>query len=1186
MYLKSIEIHGFKSFANKILFEFHNGITGIVGPNGSGKSNVADAVRWVLGEQRIKQLRGASMQDVIFSGTELRKPLGYAYVAITLDNSDHQLSIDYDEVTVARRLYRSGESEYLINGTPCRLKDVNELFYDTGIGKEGYSIIGQGQIDKVLSGRPEERRELFDEAAGIVKFKRRKEASVKKLEAEQQNLLRVTDILSELEKQVEPLEKQAEKARVYLKYKEELKALDVNVFLMESEKTRAQLKDTDEKYGIAAGDLKETSQKYEGIKDEYDRIAAKIEELEKSMEEDRAKLTDTSVMRGKLEGEIAVLQEKIRSIHSNEAHLQNRRETLTGEITARNLDREKLLSERAGIDARLFELSSKRDRAAADLKGVQEHIAELNASIEAGKNAIISNLNERAQIKTRIGRQDTMLEQAQIRRAELNSRLLRAKSDEVQQEENLKELQDIFSAVSSEIDGLNNAQALKEEEISDIREKMAQKDKELRDRQVLYHQDKSKLEAVSNLTERYEGYGGSIRRVMEQKEKNPGIIGVVADIVKVEKKYETAIETALGGSIQNIVTDNEETAKRMIGFLKQTKAGRATFLPLNSIKNAQEFRQKDALKEPGVLGLAHTLVHTDEAYSDVARSLLGRIVVVDQVDNATRLARKYGYSLRIVTLEGESLSPGGSISGGAFKNSSSLLGRRREMDELEQKVKKHLEAIDLLLNEIEEIKKSRNAMRMELEEIKRTLQEAFIRQNTARLNVQAAQEKRSQTEAGYTGLKKEEGEIEEQVHQLKQEKVDTQKELTASEIFEKETEDKIEELTSLLNEKRREESAQTAALNEKELEVEKIRQQSGFYQTNEERLTGEIERYEKELEEVVQSLTDGVEEAARKEDNIKELQRTIEASRMAQSDAQEKLSSDVKRREELAGKQKNFFAEREELSARMNALDKEVYRLNAQKEKLEESMENQIDYMWNEYEITLRDAVLLRNETMTDLAVMKKQTAEVKDAIRGLGDVNVNAIEDYKSLMERYTFLKTQHDDLVEAEKTLERIIVELDEAMRRQFKEKFSEIGREFDKVFKELFGGGKGTLELMEDEDILEAGIRIIAQPPGKKLQNMMQLSGGEKALTAISLLFAIQNLKPSPFCLLDEIEAALDDSNVGRYAKYLHKLTAHTQFIVITHRRRTMEAADRLYGITMQEKGVSTLVSVNLIDKDLTD
>lgn len=1186
MYLKSIEVYGFKSFANKILFEFHNGITGIVGPNGSGKSNVADAVRWVLGEQRIRQLRGASMQDVIFSGTELRKPLGYAYVAITLDNSDHELAIDYDEVTVARRLYRSGESEYLINGTSCRLKDVNELFYDTGIGKEGYSIIGQGQIDKILSGRPEERRELFDEAAGIVKFKRRKEASVKKLETEQQNLVRVTDILSELEKQVEPLEKQAEKARVYLRYKEELKTLDVNVFLAESEKIRAQLRDAEEKYLIAAGDLKETSEKYGGIKEEYDRIAARIEELERSMEEERAKLTDTSVMRGKLEGEIAVLQEKIRSIRGNEAHLISRKETLSGEIAARNCDKEKLLSERTGIDERLLELSLERDSAAGKLHAVQKQITDLNASIEAEKNAIISNLNERAQIKTRIGRQETMLEQAQIRRAELNSRLLRAKSDEVLQEENLKELREIFAAVSGEIEALNGAQASKEEAISAIREQMAQKDQELRDRQVLYHQDKSKLDAVSNLTERYEGYGSAIRRVMEQKEKNPGIIGVVADIIKVEKKYETAIETALGGSIQNIVTDDEETAKRMIGFLKQTKAGRATFLPLNSIKNAEEFKQKDALKEPGVLGLAHTLVHTDRAYADVARSLLGRIVVVDQVDNATRLARKYGYSLRIVTLEGESLSPGGSISGGAFKNSSNLLGRRREMEELEQKVKGHLEAIDLLLNEIEETKKSRNAMRMESEEIKSKLQEAFIRQNTARLNVQAAQEKRSQTQDGYTDLKKEEGEIENQVRQLKQEKADTQKELEQSEVFEKETEEKIGALTKELSAKRQEESVQTAVLNEKELEVEKIRQQLGFYRTNEERLKSEIGRYEKELAEVAQSLKDGAAEAVLKERNIRELQATIEASQTAQSDAQEKLSADTKRREELAGKQKNFFAEREALSARMSALDKEVYRLNAQKEKLEEAMESQINYMWNEYEITLRDAVLLRNEAMTDLAAMKKQTTEVKDAIRRLGDVNVNAIEDYKNLMERYTFLKTQHDDLVEAEKTLERIILELDEAMRRQFKEKFGEIGREFDKVFKELFGGGKGTLELMEDEDILEAGIRIIAQPPGKKLQNMMQLSGGEKALTAISLLFAIQNLKPSPFCLLDEIEAALDDSNVGRYAKYLHKLTAHTQFIVITHRRGTMEAADRLYGITMQEKGVSTLVSVNLIDKDLTD
>ena len=1185
MYLKSIEVHGFKSFANKILFQFHNGITGIVGPNGSGKSNVADAVRWVLGEQRIKQLRGATMQDVIFSGTELRKPLGYAYVAITLDNSDHQLAIDYDEVTVARRLYRSGESEYLINGTPCRLKDVNELFYDTGIGKEGYSIIGQGQIDKILSGRPEERRELFDEAAGIVKFKRRKDASVKKLESEQQNLVRVNDILSELEKQVEPLGKQAEKARVYLKHRETLKALDVNVFLLESERTRTQLSDTEEKYRIADGDLKDTTTRYEGIKEEYDRIAAQIEALERQMEQARAQLTDTSVLRGKLEGEIAVLQEKIRSIRGNEAHLQSRKETLRKEIDARIADKEKLLQQRNEIQKRLEKLQEERNSAAAELEKIQSRVAGLNQSIEDAKNAIIDALNDRAAIKTKMGRQDTMLEQAQIRRAELNSRLLRVKSDEVQQEESIKSLEEAFNTVTQEIASRKETQTVMEAKLNEFRETIAKMDQALRDAQVQYHQDKTRLEAVSNLTERYEGYGGSIRRVMEQKDKNPGIIGVVADIIKVEKKYETAIETALGGSIQNIVTDNEETAKGMISFLKQTKSGRATFLPLNSIKNAQEFRQKEALKEPGVLVLAHTLVHTDEKYSDVAKSLLGRIVVVDHVDHATQLARKFHYSLRIVTLEGESLSPGGSISGGAFKNSSNLLGRRREMEELEWKVKEHAKAVDELLVSIEDLKKDRNECRTELEKSRAELQNAFIRQNTARLNIEAAQEKKDQTKAGVEDLKKEEIEIETQVLQIRKEKEETKQELERSEALEGEKNEQIEGFIKELEEARRQEAAQTAVLNEKELDVEKIRQQFGFYQANEDRIAGEIARYEGELEEVKKSLTDGVADAAGKEESIKKLQETIESSKTTQSDTQDKLNADSKKREELTERQKGFFTEREELSARMSALDKEVYRLNAQKEKLEESMENQVNYMWNEYELTLRDAAQLRDETMNDLAEMKKQTQTVKEAIRRLGDVNVNAIEDYKNLMERYTFLKAQHDDLVEAEKTLERIIVELDEAMRRQFKEKFAEISREFDKVFKELFGGGKGTLELMEDEDILEAGIRIIAQPPGKKLQNMMQLSGGEKALTAIALLFAIQNLKPSPFCLLDEIEAALDDSNVGRFAHYLHKLTAHTLFIVMTHRRGSMEAADRLYGITMQEKGVSTLVSVNLIDKDLT-
>ena len=1186
MYLKSIEIHGFKSFANKIVFQFHNGITGIVGPNGSGKSNVADAVRWVLGEQRIKQLRGASMQDVIFSGTELRKPLGYAYVAITLDNSDHQLAIDYNEVTVARRIYRSGESEYLLNGTPCRLKDVNELFYDTGIGKEGYSIIGQGQIDKILSGKPEERRELFDEAAGIVKFKRRKLAAQKKLEDEQQNLVRVNDILSELEKQIGPLEKQSETAKIYLKKKEELKTLDVNMFLLENQRLQEQLKGAQEKYDIASEDLENTSKQYENIKEEYEKIEGQITLLDETIEKNRSALTDTSMLRGKLEGEINVLKEQIHSARNNEEHLKQRREAVLNEIAAKNQDKEGILSDKGQIDEQVTEIEKKRDEAKAALTAVQSCIEELNNQIEGGKNAIIEALNARATIKSKLGRYDTMTEQVNIRKAELTSRILRMKSDEAQQEETLKALNDEFEKINEEIRTLNDAVESKEEKLTLLRETLADKDKKLRDTQVSYHQEKSRLEALSNLTERYEGYGGSVKKVMERKEQEKGIVGVVADIIKVDKKYETAIETALGGNIQNIVTDDEETAKRMIGYLKQTKAGRATFLPLTSITHPQEFKNPESLKEKGVLGMADELVHVDEKYRNVAKAMLGRIVVVDQVDNAVRIARKFDYGIRMVTLEGELLVPGGAISGGAFKNNSNLLGRRREMEEMEARVKKYLKEVDTLLQEIEDTKAERNKLRLSLEEDKASLQKKFIEQNTARLNVIKAKERKEEASESSLELKNEEREIESQIQEIRLSKEEISRELQDSETLEKQTEGKIKECQVLLDEKRSEESENLAGVNALEVEVEKMLQQQGFHQQNVDRINAELERSKSELSEIEEGLLGNTGDIEQKENNIRQIEETIQASHTSQSDTEKQLQEDITKKEELSAKQKNFFKDREALSEKMAGLDKEVYRLNAQREKMQDMTESQINYMWDEYEITLSDAAGMRNEELNDLPAMKRDISTLKDQIKKLGDVNVNAIEDYKNLMERYSFLKTQHDDLIEAEKTLEGIITELDTAMRKQFHEKFGEISREFDKVFKEMFGGGKGTLELMEDEDILEAGIRIIAQPPGKKLQNMMQLSGGEKALTAIALLFAIQNLKPSPFCLLDEIEAALDESNVSRFAKYLHKLTRHTQFIVITHRRGTMEQVDRLYGITMQEKGVSTLVSVNLIDKELDD
>lgn len=1186
MYLKSIEVHGFKSFANKINFQFHNGITGIVGPNGSGKSNVADAVRWVLGEQRIKQLRGASMQDVIFSGTELRKPLSYAYVAITLDNADHQLAIDYDEVTVSRRIYRSGESEYMINGTLCRLKDVNELFYDTGIGKEGYSIIGQGQIDKILSGKPEERRELFDEAAGIVKFKRRKNTAQKKLEDEKQNLVRVKDILSELEKQVGPLERQSEKAKVYLKKKEELKTLDVNVFLMENQRVKEQLQQAEEKYGIASQDLEQTSGQYENIKAEYEQIQEALESLEKSIEEARSNLADTSVMRGKLEGEINVLREQINSARSNEGHLQNRLESVQKEVDAKEADKAGILTEKKEIDDEVARIVAARDEARQLLEAVQSKIEELNSHIETGKNTIIQTLNDRATIKSKIGRYDTMMEQINIRKAELNSRLLRAKSDEEEQEGIIGNLESQFEAVNTEIIALNEKQQVLEERNSAIRDELSEKDQKLRDTQVLYHQRKSKLEALSNLTERYEGYGGSVKRVMEKKEQEKGIIGVVADIIKVDPKYETAIETALGGNIQNIVTDNEETAKKMITYLKKNKGGRATFLPLTSITRPQEFKNEEALKEKGVIGMADRLVHTDQKYSSVAKAMLGRIMVVDHVDNAVKIARKYNYGIRMVTLEGELLVPGGAISGGTFKNSSNLLGRRREMEELGISVKETLAEIDGILEHIEQIKEERARVRMDLEEVKSTLQDKFLEQNTARMNVMQAQQRKKETKEGCNALRSEEKEIESQIQEITGCKESILQELQISEEVEKKAEQQVRQFQTELESKREEESERTARVSEWDMEVEKMLQKQEFHQLNVDRIDGEILRYTKELTEIREGMEAAKTGIAEKENNILEIEKTILNSHSVQGDTQQKLNDEIARREELSTRQKNFFQTREELAERMSALDKEVYRLNVQKEKLEDSISSYINYMWDEYEITLSDAALLRDEDMTDLTAMKRDIAAIKDAIKKLGDVNVNAIEDYKNLMERYEFLKTQHDDLVTAEQTLLGIIEELDRAMRSQFTEKFREICAEFDKVFKELFGGGKGTLELMEEEDILEAGIRIIAQPPGKKLQNMMQLSGGEKALTAIALLFAIQNLKPSPFCLLDEIEAALDESNVGRFAKYLNKLTKHTQFIVITHRRGTMEQADRLYGITMQEKGVSTLVSVNLIDKDLDD
>ena len=1184
MYLKSIEVHGFKSFANKIVFDFHNGITGIVGPNGSGKSNVADAVRWVLGEQRVKQLRGSNMQDVIFSGTETRKPQGYAFVAITLDNADKQLPVDYEEVTVARRLYRSGESEYLINGTVCRLKDVQEMFYDTGIGKEGYSIIGQGQIDKILSTKPEEARELFDEATGIVKYKKRKKNAEKKLEEEKQNLLRVNDILTELEKQLGPLKRQSETAKEYLKKRDTLKTYDVNLFLMEMERINQAQKDLEEKTKIVQNDFEDSKKAYENCKLEYEHIEKEIESLNEGIEEKKALLTENALQKKQFEGQIAVLKAQNSSALNNDKHLKNRKDAILNETAEKEEQKEEFLKEKYKLDMQLADMKGILAEAEESLESVQQRIFDLNHSIEYCKNEIIQLLNEKASTKGKIQRYDTMLEQVQIRRAEVSSKILSIKTEENDNETGLVEAKQVFEEVNTVIRGYNEQKNSIEQEIEGHVKALRELNHLLEVGQSAYHREASRLESLKNMTERYDGYGNSIRKVMEQKKNNQGIQGVVADLIKVEKNYEIAIETALGGSLQNIVTDNEQTAKSMIGYLKANKLGRATFLPLTTIKGNNIFNKENVLREKGVIGAAHTLVKTEDRFSVLAKYLLGRTLVVDHIDNAIVLQKKYDQSLRIVTLEGESLNPGGSMTGGAFKNNSNLLGRRREIEELELSVKQLSAEMEERKVQVEDTKAKRTACYGALDEVNANLSKEFVKQNTAKMQLNLYEQKKQEFEENLLKLGGELRELEAQIADITASRKDIAAELKGSDIKEKANEMSIARYQEELVEYQEKEVGCKEEVEELHLQNASFLQKKEFVQENIRRIEDELQRLKNEETNLDETMEHSASDTKAREEGIEKLQTQIESLSSVSEAADAEKSALIDKKEELLTKNKDFFEKREQLSGRINDLDKELYRLGTQKEKLEESGENFINYMWEEYELSHHEAMPLRDEQFGDRQELKRSISKIKDEIKQLGNVNINAIEDYKEVSERFEFMNKQRNDLVDAEQLLQNIISELDEGMKKQFTEMFSLIQVEFDKAFKALFGGGKGTLELIEPENILETGVRIISQPPGKKLQNMMQLSGGEKALTAIALLFAIQNLKPSPFCLLDEIEAALDDSNVGRFANYLHKLTKNTQFIVITHRRGTMAAADRLYGITMQEKGVSALVSVNLIEESL--
>lgn len=1187
MYLKSLEVHGFKSFANKLIFEFHDGITAIVGPNGSGKSNVADAVRWVLGEQSAKQLRGAKMEDVIFAGTQMRKPLGFAYVAITISNEDHKLNVPYEEVKIARRVYRSGESEYLLNGTACRLKDVQELLFDTGIGKEGYSIIGQGQIDKILSGKPEERRELFDEAAGIVKYKRRKASAQKNLEEERHNLERIEDILSEIEKQVGPLEKQAGKARQYLMLRDELRTQDVNMFLIEYDRIHDEVKAFEQKQEIAENDLKNANAEHEKSRAEYEKLQEELDKKIKSIETHKENLNTTRVLLNNCEADIRLLNEKIRGIRQSESHYKEAIDDYQLRIKKYDLEYSQYIQQREDNNEKIEQVSGLSLENKNNIEIHKNKISDIEKLIEDVQRQKLAGINAAADVKSEELKYKTLLEQNNIKRAELNKRILQNKTENSVLTENMTTHKRAYDAITEKINALDDVGMSMHNTLSEITKQNQNAQKEHSDIQQKFYMENSRLNSLKNMTERYEGFGQSIKRVMERKGDTPGIIGVVADIIRVKKEYEIAVETALGGSIQNIVTDNEHTAKKMIEYLKKNRYGRATFLPLTNIHKRAANNAVNIMSEKGVIGMASELVFAEEKYNELVKYLLGRFVVVDNIDNAIALAAKYHHTLRIVTTEGELLNPGGSMSGGAFKNNNNLLGRRRQISQLEEDVSKLKTELDKSLHIIEKSRDEITKLREKIGANDKLRQDFVLKQNTAKIGYERASADLKKSEEQLELIRIEGMRIEDDKEKLKSTMDSITKSLLKSEDESKNFDDEINKHQAELDSVKK----QLEDLENKEsdytLELTSLTQSIGFIDENVDRIEQGKKIIEQQLAETVENsknidsqINGKKEEIVKKENSIKEQRK--ETERLERQIEEENLE-----KEELSEKNKAFLDKREELSKNINELKMECFRISGRKEKLTESIDNYTNYMWEQYELTYHSALSLKTQTELTIPGMKAKISEIKKQIKSLGSVNVNALEQYKEVSERYELLTTQHDDLIEAAKVLEKIIEELDVEMRKQFEEQFSEIRNRFDKVFKELFGGGRGTLELMEDEDILTAGIKIIAQPPGKKLQNMMQLSGGEKALTAIALLFAIQSLKPSPFCLLDEIEAALDDSNVGRYADYLHKLTKDTQFIVITHRRGTMNAADILYGITMQEKGVSTLVSVSLLDeKDIAN
>jgi chromosome segregation protein SMC len=1179
MYLKRIEMQGFKSFADKTVLEFKPGITTVIGPNGSGKSNISDAIRWVLGEQSMKSLRGAKSEDIIFAGTQARKSLGFAEVSIVIDNNDNKLPIEYSEVTVTRKIYRSGETGYFINKVPCRLKDILELFMDTGIGKDGYSIIGQGKIDEILSNKSEDRRHIFEEAAGIVKYRTRKQESEKKLEQTKLNLLRINDILAEIEANIEPLKLQSDKAKQFLDLREELKSIEVGLFIYNintyKEKLEQLVKDED----IITSQKEAEDSKMEALQASKEELRQVVDDITAQIENMQNIGFVSSNKIEKINSEIGISNERIQNNSANKQRLEAEILEVKNRIEELKEEQKQKLEKKTNLTSNKEKFEKELAEKETELAELSKKLSAKELEIEGKKQIVQDNIDKKYELAAEINTQDVNYENLEKRKKqlknEIDSVISELDSTRYGKNEISKGFYDIESKRNIAVENLEKSVQAKEQNM----QKLKQYEEEISKLTYTQRMKQARHQFLIETEKEKEGYNKTVKSLLVACDKdsslNKGIHGVLANLISVEKEYETAIEMCLGQSLQNIVTSTEQDAKKMIEYLRTNSLGRASFLPIASVQG----KKLDKLtKMDGVIGIASDLVKCKKEYEQIILSLLGRTVVVEDMDTAIALAKKDKYSFRIVTLKGDIISSSGSISGGSVQTKTvNILGRSREIEDLEKELKKLEKQIADKTAEKEEYASSIGDSIEQTAKLEKELQEIEIVYATEKQKMVAVEENITR--------------LENRLAKLKEEVTQTEKQKEENRLLKEQKEAEIQELTQQIEELNK--VIEEFALNNKDnqkyiddlnfditnlkISVTSFDESESSIEEMVERISQDIKNNEQSIENKNQNILAITEENTKLEQTITEYNNQIEQIKQEVTNSGTKVEE--LKQERIAKNEKLVNTENEIQSqfSTLESLKEQIIKLDVKKTKLEQDLQQVVESLWNEYELTPNSTE--EYQKPNNVATAQKQVNSLRNKIKDLGSINIDSIEEYKKTKERYDFMSEQRLDLENTASKLRKIIGDMTTTMQNQFKEKFELINKNFNEVFTELFNGGKAELILENEENILECGIDIRVQPPGKKLQNMMLLSGGEKAFTAIALLFAILKINPAPFCILDEIEAALDDVNVYRFAEYLKKFCKQTQFLVITHRKGTMEAGDSVYGVTMEENGISKLLSIKL-------